>query len=136
MKSLEVIKKLKPEIHLSTHSSSVAGSAAVEQRLQDYHDALAFVLDQSLMGIPQGKGPDELRYTVELAERLKNAPILVQNYGERSIMPPRITALGAQMGAGASRPRQEPIPRSGERRLISSRMISRIAFLESFPVAV
>ncbi|MEP9353295.1 alkyl sulfatase dimerization domain-containing protein [Xanthobacter sp. KR7-65] len=97
MAAIEVVKKLKPEILLSTHSTSITGSQAIEQRLQDYHDGLAFVLDQSLKGILQGKGPDELRYSVQLPERLKNAPILVQNYGELSIMPPRIfTAVFGQ----------------------------------------
>ncbi|MBW6399302.1 MBL fold metallo-hydrolase [Roseomonas sp. HJA6] len=88
--SVEIIKQLKPDILLSTHSTSLAGADQIMQRLQDYQDGLAFVRDQSLKGILLGQGPDELRYSVQMPERLKNSPILVQNYGEVSLMAPRI----------------------------------------------
>ena len=74
MAALEVVRKLKPEILLSTHSTSLVGNAAIEQRIQDYHDGLAFVLDQSLKGILLGQGPDELRYSVKLPKRLQEFP--------------------------------------------------------------
>jgi alkyl sulfatase BDS1-like metallo-beta-lactamase superfamily hydrolase len=103
MQAVDVIRKLKPEILLSTHSTSVVGNAAIEKRLQDYHDGLAFVLDQSLKGILLGQGPDELRYSVQLPKRLREAPILIQNYGELSIMPPRIfTAIFGQFDRNAA----------------------------------
>jgi alkyl sulfatase BDS1-like metallo-beta-lactamase superfamily hydrolase len=103
MAAIDVVRELKPEILLSTHSTSLTGNAAIEQRLQDYHDGLAFVLDQTLKGILQGQGPDELRYSVQLPKRLKEAPILVQSYGEVSIMPPRIyTAIFGQFDRDAA----------------------------------
>lgn len=88
--AVDEISALKPEVLLSTHSSSLAGHEAIAARLADYRDALSFVLDQTLKGIMLGEGPDELRYSVKLPERLRTAPILIQNYGEIAHMPPRI----------------------------------------------
>ena len=103
MASIDIVRKLKPEILLSTHSTSLVGATVIEERLQDYHDGLAFVLDQTLKGILLGQGPDELRYSVQLPERLSKSPILVQNYGEISIMPPRIfTAVFGQFDRNAA----------------------------------
>ncbi|MDQ0314755.1 alkyl sulfatase dimerization domain-containing protein [Amorphus orientalis] len=101
--SVEIIKQLAPEILLSTHSTTLTGAEAITQRLQDYQDGLAFVRDQTLKGILLGQRPDELSYSVVVPERLKNAPILVQNYGEVSIMPPRIfTAIFGQYDGDAA----------------------------------
>lgn len=88
--AVDEIAALKPEILLSTHSSSLSGGSAIAQRLADYRDAFSFVLDQTLKGIMLGQTPDELRYSVELPPRLRDAPILIQNYGELAHMPPRI----------------------------------------------
>ncbi|MHC8493089.1 alkyl sulfatase dimerization domain-containing protein [Thalassospira sp. SM2505] len=95
--ALDFIRNLKPDILLSTHSTSLSGADKIETRLQNYRDGLAYVLDQTLKGILLGLSPDELRYSVKLPERLEKAPILVQNYGEISTMPPRIyTAIFGQ----------------------------------------
>lgn len=103
MGALNKIKELKPEILLSTHSTSLVGKDKIDARLKSYHDGLAFVLDQSLKNIALGQGPDELRYSVKLPKYLKESPILVQNYGEISIMPPRIyTALFGQYDRNAA----------------------------------
>lgn len=103
MASVDIIRALKPAILLSTHSTPLADPAAIDQRLQDYRDGLAYVLDQTLKGILLGQGPDELRYSVKLPERLQKSPILVQNYGEVSIMSPRIfTAIFGQFDRNAA----------------------------------
>lgn len=102
--AVDEIAALQPEILLSTHSSSLAGRAAVAQRLADYRDAFSFVLDQTLKGIMAGMGPDELRYAVKLPPRLRDAPILIQNYGEIGHMPPRIySAIFGQFDGDAAR---------------------------------
>lgn len=103
MGALNKIKDLNPEILLSTHSTSLVGNDKINARLKSYHDGLAFVLDQTLKNIALGQGPDELRYSVKLPKYLKESPILVQNYGEISIMPPRIyTALFGQYDRNAA----------------------------------
>ncbi|MGB2078780.1 MAG: alkyl sulfatase dimerization domain-containing protein [Vibrio sp.] len=103
MGAIDKIRELNPDILLSTHSTALVGKEKIEKRLQDYHDGLAFVLDQTLKNIALGQGPDELRYSVKLPEYLKKSPILVQNYGEVSIMAPRIyTALFGQFDRNAA----------------------------------
>ncbi|WP_412470378.1 MULTISPECIES: alkyl sulfatase dimerization domain-containing protein [unclassified Halobacteriovorax] len=89
-RSVEFIKKLKPEILMSTHSTSLRGREKIAQRLQSYQDGLSFVLDQTLKGISLGMGPDELRYFVKIPDYLKSEPTLIENYGTISSMPPRI----------------------------------------------
>lgn len=84
------IAALKPEILLSTHSTSLAGRGVIDARLADYRDALSFLLDQTLKGIMRGEGPDELRYAIKLPPRLEKSPILIQNYGDIAPMPARI----------------------------------------------
>ncbi|MGH6651709.1 MAG: alkyl sulfatase dimerization domain-containing protein [Sphingopyxis sp.] len=88
--AIDEIAALKPDVLLSTHSASLAGAPAIEARLADYRDALSYLLDQTLKGILEGKGPDELRYSVKLPPRLEKSPILIQNYGDLAPMPPRI----------------------------------------------
>lgn len=103
-RAVDEIEALKPEVLLSTHSSSLTGRDAVARRLADYRDAFSFVLDQTLKGILQGQGPDELRYSVTLPPRLRDAPILIQNYGEVAQMPPRIyNAIFGQFDGDAAR---------------------------------
>ena len=90
MATIERLRALNPDILLSTHSTSLAGADTIQQRLDDYRDALAFVLDQTLKGILLGLGPEELRYFVTLPPRLAQSPILIQNYSDLALMPPRI----------------------------------------------
>jgi alkyl sulfatase BDS1-like metallo-beta-lactamase superfamily hydrolase len=102
--AVDEIAKLKPEVLLSTHSSSLAGRDAIDRRLADYRDAFSFILDQTLKGILRGEGPDELRYSVKLPPRLAKSPILIQNYGEIAHMPPRIyDAIFGQFDGDAAR---------------------------------
>lgn len=101
--SVELIKKLKPEVLMSTHSTSVVGAEKVAQRLQNYQDGLSYVLDQTLKGIALGMGPDELRYFVKLPEYLSEEATLIQNYGPISTMAPRIfTAIFGQFNRDAT----------------------------------
>lgn len=101
--AIKKIEDLEPEILLTTHATPVKGKDKINERLVDYRDALSFTLDQTLKGIALGQGPDELSYYVELPQYLKEAPILIQNYGALSIMPPRIyTAIFGQYDRNAA----------------------------------
>lgn len=103
-KAVDEIIALKPEILLSTHSTSLAEPVEINKRLADYRDAFSFILDQTLKFILYGQGPDELRYSVKLPPRLRNAPILIQNYGEVAHMPARIyNAIFGQFDGDAAR---------------------------------
>jgi alkyl sulfatase BDS1-like metallo-beta-lactamase superfamily hydrolase len=103
IEAVDRIRSLKPEILLSTHHTSLVGAELIMKRLDNYRDALAFVLDQTLKGILLGLGPDELRYYVKLPDHLQHSPSLIQNYGEIALMPPRIyTALFGQFDRNAA----------------------------------
>ncbi len=88
---------------LTTHATSLKGADVIRQRLSDYRDGLNYVLDQTLKAILLGQSLDELQYAVKLPPRLQKSPVLVQNYGELSVMLPRIhTAIFGQFDRNAS----------------------------------
>lgn len=89
-RSVELIKKLNPEVLMSTHSTSLKGRDKIAKRLKNYQDGLTFILDQTLKGISLGLNQDELRYFVKFPKYLKEEATLVENYGPLSTMPPRI----------------------------------------------
>ncbi len=101
--AVDILEKLKPEILLTTHATSLTGNDAIEQRLNNFRDGLNFVLDQTLKAILLGQNLDELQYAVKLPPRLQDSPVLVQNYGELRAMSPRIyTAVFGQFDRNAS----------------------------------
>ncbi len=103
VKAIDILRKLRPEIVLTTHATSLAGNDVIDRRFQDYRDGLAFVLDQTLKAILLGQNLDELQYAVKLPKRLQDAPILVQSYGELAAMPPRIyTGIFGQFDRNAA----------------------------------
>jgi len=103
VEAIDIVDKLKPEILLTTHATSLSGSDAIGQRLSDFRDGLNFVLDQTLKAILLGWNLDELQYAVKLPPRLQDSPVLVQNYGELRAMSPRIyTAIFGQFDRNAS----------------------------------
>jgi alkyl sulfatase BDS1-like metallo-beta-lactamase superfamily hydrolase len=53
-------------------------------------DGARFVLDQSLRGILNGLGPDDLRHFVKFPQYLDESPVNLQSYGEISSYPPAI----------------------------------------------
>ncbi len=101
--AIDILDKLKPEILLTTHATSLKGADVIRQRLSDYRAGLNYVLDQALKAILLGQSLDELQYAVKLPPRLQKSPVLVQNYGELSVMSPRIhTAIFGQFDRNAS----------------------------------
>ena len=104
IEAVDNIRTLRPEILLSSHHSTMAGAEFIMERLDNYRDSLAYVLDQTLKNILLGRGPTELRYDVKLPEHLQLSPSLIQNYGEVAIMSPRIyKALFGQFDRNAAK---------------------------------
>ena len=81
---------LKPEVLVSAAAKPIVGGKNIQKALQDYMDGTMFVLDQSLRGILQGKGPDELRHSVVFPDYLYESPSNLQSYGEISTYAPAI----------------------------------------------
>ncbi len=90
IEGLKFMRDLKPKAIISAASKPVVGQENIQTLLNGYIDGANFVLDQTLRGIINGQGPDELRHTVVFPDYLNEVPNNLQNYGEISSYPPAI----------------------------------------------
>jgi alkyl sulfatase BDS1-like metallo-beta-lactamase superfamily hydrolase len=79
--SLDLMLAERPELLVPSHSRPISGEARVREVLTDYRDAIRSVYEQTIEGMNQGLGPEELVETVQLPERLQGKPHLGQFYG-------------------------------------------------------
>ena len=87
---LKVIRDLQPEMLLNTHARAVVGKEKVMKTLTLYMDMITFTYDQTLRGIMQGMGPDELRHFVNIPSYFNELPENFQIYGESVHFPEAI----------------------------------------------
>ncbi len=87
---VKLIRDLKPEHLINTHSVNISGQEKIQEVLSGYYDAIMYLYDQTLRGILHGKTPDELRYWVQLPKDLAEQPNNQMSYGEFSYYPPYI----------------------------------------------
>lgn len=85
---IERMRDLEPELMLSSHTGPVYGADEIRNNLILYRDGLSFVIDQTLRGILQGLGPDELRHFVKMPSHLAAFQNLSEIYGELQWYPP------------------------------------------------
>ncbi len=90
IEGLKFMRDLKPKVIMSAASKQVVGQEEIQTLLNGYIDGANFVLDQTLRGIINGQGPDELRHTVVFPDYLNEVPNNLQNYGEISSYSPAI----------------------------------------------
>ncbi|EJN26867.1 alkyl sulfatase-like hydrolase [Pseudomonas sp. GM78] len=102
--ALQDLIDLQPEYLISQHALPVSGKDKVLKTLTNYQDFINLVLDQTLRGILQGKGPDDLRDFIKLPRHLAEDPNLFQSYGQLDWYAPAIMehALGWWDGDAAS----------------------------------
>ncbi len=79
---LTVIRNLKPEYLVSTHTHVLKGQKEITETLNNYADMISLNYDQTLRGILHGLGPDELRYYVYKPEHLATPAYNKGLYGE------------------------------------------------------
>lgn len=70
-----------PEIIAPGHTKALIGADVVQETLQDYHDAIRFVVDETRNGMDAGKTIDELARDVKLPDTLAEKPHLREYYG-------------------------------------------------------
>ena len=87
---ISLIRDLKPEHLINTHSIPISGEEKVQEVLSGYFDAIMYLYDQTIRGILHGKTPDELKYWVQLPKDLAEQPNNQMSYGEFSYYPPYI----------------------------------------------
>lgn len=79
--SLDVIRSYPMDFLLPGHGTALQGTAAIQETLKNYRDAIESVLLQTLDGMNQGMTTEQLVETVSLPETLKNLPYLGEYYG-------------------------------------------------------
>lgn len=123
-RALRQMLVLRPEILVSQHARTIVGAQEIERTLRNYLDFVLLVLDQTLRGILQGRGPDAMRDFVKLPRHLADDPWLFESYGRLDWHAPYIMqhALGWWDGDAASLIRLSPediarrmVPLLGER---------------------
>jgi len=87
---LRLIRDLKPDYLLNTHTRPFKGQAVVQEALTNYMDLITLTYDQTLRGILRGLGPDDLRYFIYKPKHLAEAPYNAEVYGETPWFPPAV----------------------------------------------
>ena len=79
--SVARMAEFRPHYLVPGHTMPILGEAAAVAALEDYSEAIRSVYDQTVKGINEGKSPDQVAREVDLPERLKDKPYLVEFYG-------------------------------------------------------
>ncbi|WP_442506139.1 alkyl sulfatase dimerization domain-containing protein [Novipirellula sp. SH528] len=79
--SVAKMAEFKPHFLVPGHTMPIRGEATAVAALKDYSKAIRSVYDQTVRGINEGKGPDQLAHEVELPKHLKDKPYLIEFYG-------------------------------------------------------
>lgn len=70
-----------PHYLVPGHTMPIRGEEAAVIALKDYSEAIRSIYDQTVKGINDGKGPDQIAHEVELPKHLKDKPYLIEFYG-------------------------------------------------------
>lgn len=80
--SIKELRALKPTHMIGVHGVPIFGTEECEKAIEEYHDGMQFVYDQTVRGINMGLSPEDLVQFVKLPHHLRNSPILQPFYGE------------------------------------------------------
>lgn len=108
--ALRDILALPAEYLINQHGRSIAGIDEIRRTLRNYLDFTSLVLDQTLRGILQGLGPEDLRGFIRLPPHLAQDPWLFESYGQLDWHAPYIMqyAIGWWDGDAATLVRLPP----------------------------
>ena len=81
-KSVDIMRRFKPEYLVLGHGRPLFGAAEIEARLANYRDAIQFVHDQTIRYMNLGLTPDEIVEKVKLPAYLAGDPYLQEFYGK------------------------------------------------------
>jgi len=71
----------RPHAVVPGHTMPILGEDDCVTALSDYSEAIRSVYDQTVAGINEGKGPDQLAHEVKLPKHLRDKPYLTEFYG-------------------------------------------------------
>jgi len=80
--SLDLLLEFNASILATGHTMPVVGAEEVKARLSDYRDAIKSLVAQTVDGMNQQLGPDDLAHSVSLPPELANKPYLKEFYGK------------------------------------------------------
>ena len=78
---LEQLRDLQAQVLLPGHTEPIIGREEVHETLSNYHDAIAYVLEETLKGMNAGKSADELAAEMTLPKPWRDLPYLQEYYG-------------------------------------------------------
>ncbi|MFG0297470.1 MAG: alkyl sulfatase dimerization domain-containing protein, partial [Maioricimonas sp. JB045] len=79
--SVAKMAEFRPHFLVPGHTMPVRGEETAVAMLSDYSEAIRVVYDQTVQGMNEGKGPDQLAHEVKLPEHLRDKPYLIEFYG-------------------------------------------------------
>ncbi len=82
--SLDLMRALKPEILVPSHTRPLHGEQLIADTLTDYRDGIRYLYDQTLRYINLGLTPDEIAARIHLPAHLAQSPFLQEFYGKPS----------------------------------------------------
>ncbi len=82
VQSLDMMRKLKPEYLVPSHTEPVFGLETVSKQLTDYRDGIQWVYVETIRGANEGKSMDELASSVGLPLHLRDNDALDELYGQ------------------------------------------------------
>ncbi|CAH1796159.1 unnamed protein product [Owenia fusiformis] len=81
VRSIDKMRKLRPEFLVPCHTLPQYGAESIYQLLTDYRDAIQYVHDQTVRYMNKGLYPDEIAELVHLPQKLADHPYLQELYG-------------------------------------------------------
>ncbi len=81
VRSLDRMRKLKPEIMIPSHTRPIIGANEIMATLTDYRDAIQYVHDQTIRLINQGLTQQQIVERISLPRHLADKPYLQEFYG-------------------------------------------------------
>lgn len=82
IKSLDAMRRLRPEHLLPNHTMALHGAAKINTVLTNYRDGIQWVRDQVVRGANQGNDLDTLAQEIKLPPHLAKLPYLKELYGQ------------------------------------------------------
>jgi alkyl sulfatase BDS1-like metallo-beta-lactamase superfamily hydrolase len=82
IKSLDAMRRLRPEHLLPNHTMALHGAVQINTVLTNYRDGIQWVRDQVVRGANQGKDLDTLAQEIKLPPHLAKLPYLKELYGQ------------------------------------------------------
>ncbi len=82
IKSLDMMRSLRPEHLIPCHTKPMHGEREINQALTDYRDAIQWVRDEVVRRANRGQDLDSIAEEVKLPPRLAGKPYLLETYGQ------------------------------------------------------